>query len=124
MKKISVVIILLFVFSGGKAQQYILNSPNRELTVEISIGNEISVKMNKGGESLIGFSGLTLALVGENQPFAAFRVKKINRRLVDEDVKPVIRERSILYKNLYNELEVVFKSNHAITFRLFNEGLA
>ena len=124
MKRFSFVIILIFIFSGGKAQQYILNSPNRELTVEISIGKEISVKMNKGGENLIAFSGLTLELAGENQPFAGLQVKKTNRRSVDEDVKPVICERSSLYKNQYNELEVVFKTYHALTFRLFNEGLA
>ena len=37
--------------------------------------------MNKGGENLIAFSGLTLELAGENQPFAGLQVKKTNRKI-------------------------------------------
>jgi len=43
---------------------------------------------------------------------------------VNEEIKPIIREKCEIYKNNYNELTISFKSNQAVTFRLFNEGLA
>ena len=53
-----------------------------------------------------------------------FEVAKVIPRSVNEVIKPEIREKAAALTNSYNELEIKFKKNYSITFRLFNEGLA
>lgn len=122
MKKFVIVLFLAFLFFGARSQKYVLNSPDQKLSAEIEINQEITVKMINAGEPLLSFSGLSLETPGGK--FTNLQVKKATRATVDEEVKPVIREKADRYRNWYNELVVSFKSNHSITFRLFNEGLA
>ncbi len=124
MKKIIFIILLAFLFWSAKAQKYSLISPDKKLTAEVAINNGIDVSLQKGNDRLINLSGMSLQTSGEKQPFGSFQVKKISREIVDELVTPVIREKGDNYKNCYNELTLVFKSNYSIEFRLFNEGLA
>ncbi len=124
MKKSLVVILLACMFLSSRAQKYELNSPDKKLAVTIEINQDITVKMSKANEPIISFSGPSLATVGEKQPFANLQVKKVSRNFVDEEIKPVIRDKSETYKNRYNEIGIAFKSNFSLTFRLFDNGLA
>jgi len=110
--------------SFGKAQKYLITSPDKKLSAEIEVNNGITLKMLKGTETVFTLSGISLELANNNQLFANQKVKNTRLKLVDEEVKPQIRDKSDSYKNCFNELMIAFKSNHSVTFRLFNEGLA
>lgn len=124
MKKILFITLLSFLFFGGEAQNYILKSPDEKLAATIDINQTIVVKLTKGGGSILTLSGLSLDLTKEKQSQVNQQVKKVSRKSVNEEIKPVIRERSDIYKNNYNEIVIAFKSDYSVTFRLFNEGLA
>ncbi len=109
---------------GGKAQKYDLNSPDGKLTTEVEVNQSITVKFLKNNNLVLSLGGISLQTIGGKQPFANLAIKKVNRKSVDEEVKPLIRDKSDTYKNCFNELTVVFKSDYSLTFRLFNEGLA
>ena len=124
MKKIVLVISLSFIVLFGKAQKYLIDSPDKKMSAEIEINNGITVKMLKGTETVFTLSGISLEIVNNNQQFANQQVKKVTRNAVNEEVRPQIRDKSEIYKNCFNELIIAFKANHSVTFRLFNEGLA
>jgi len=124
MKKIVIVISLSFIVLFGKAQKYLIDSPDKKLSAEIEISNGITVKMLKGVETVFTLSNISLEIANNNQLFANQQVKKVTRNAVNEDVKPQIRDKSEIYKNCFNEFTITFKSSHSVTFRLFNEGLA
>ena len=124
MKKIILVISLSFIVLFGKAQKYLIDSPDKKLSAEIEISNGITLKMLKGTETVFTLSNISLEIANNNQLFADQQVKKVTRNAVNEEVKPQIRDKSEIYKNCFNELIIAFKANHSVTFRLFNEGLA
>jgi len=124
MKKLVIFILLFSLLGGAKAQKYILNSPDQKLMAEVTINQGISVKLLKGNEDMVSLSGLSLQAISSNPDFAKFQVKKVFQNSVNETVKPVIRDKAEFYENRYNEMQIVFKTNYSITFRLFNEGLA
>jgi len=124
MKKMWIIALLTCFFAAAKAQKHLLNSPDQKLTVEVELNQGISVKLLKGNEEMVNFSGLSLQAISSNPDFTKFQVKKVLRNSVNETVKPVIREKSETYVNLYNEMQIVFKSGYSIAFRLFNEGFA
>ena len=124
MRKFVIVILLSFIVVFGKAQKYLITSPDNMLSAEIEINKVIILKMLKGTETVFTLSGISLETSDIGQLFADQKVKKVTRNSVDEEVKPQIRDKGDTYKNCFNEITIAFKSNHSVTFRLFNEGLA
>lgn len=122
MKKILFLSFLSLLFYCGKAQKFVLDSPDKKITAGIEFNHELTIKITKGEESVFNLSGLSLEtnLNEANDQ----RVIKSVRNSVNEEVKPVIRDKSEIYRNCYNELTISFNSSRALTFRLFNEGLA
>ncbi len=108
---------------AANAQKYTLVSPDKKLSAEMENNPQgIQLKMMKEGSLIFTLSDLGMTT---DQPAAApMQVKKTKRTAVAEEVKPVIKERSEIYRNEYNELLLTFKSGQSLTFRLFNEGLA
>lgn len=124
MKKILLLISFLFLGVSVYPQKYGLTSPDGKLTAGIEIDNGIYVALLKGRNTVIRLGNISLenSYVPEMNP--GFRVQKIQERSVNETVSPEIREKEAAYINSYNELEIRFRGNYVVTFRLFNEGLA
>lgn len=124
MKKILLFISFLILSVSVYPQKYGLTSPDGKLTAGIEIDNGIYVALLKGRNAVIRLGNISLenSYVPEMNP--GFRVQRILKKSVNETVRPEIREKEAEYINSYNELEIRFRSNYAVTFRLFNEGLA
>jgi len=105
------------------AQQYTLLSPDAKLSVQIENNKQgISVKLAKEGGVLLSLSDLGMTASG--LAATPLQVKKTKKNSVKEDVKPQIKDKASVYRNEYNELVLIFKTDQSLTFRLFNEGLA
>ncbi len=124
MQKILLLISSLLLGINVYPQKYGLTSPDGKLTAGIEIDNGIYVALLKGRNAVIRIGNISLenSYVPEMNP--GFRVQRTSGRSVNETVIPEIREKEAAYVNSYNELEIKFRGNYAITFRLFNEGLA
>ncbi len=124
MKYFLLSLILVVLFLDANAKQYEIISPDRLLSATIDIDRDISVKMLKGNKLLFELSGLSLETAGEKNPFSVLQVKKTHGQLIDEVVRPVVRDKADTYKNLCHEFTIDFKSGYSLIFRLYNEGLA
>ena len=122
MRKFLIFSLLTFFYFGSYAQKYVLNSPDSKLSAEIEINKGITVKMMKRAEPVLNLSGLEM--VTNQAKSGSWQIKKTSRNTVNEEIKPLVRDKSETYKNCYNELILAFKSDQTLTFRLFNEGLA
>lgn len=123
MKGYLILVFLSLSYASSNAQQYTLISPDSKLAVEIENNQQgIGLKMTKEADLVLMLSDL--GMVADQAANGPLQVSKVKRNAVEEDVKPVVKEKSEVYKNVYNELVLTFKSNQSLTFRLFNEGLA
>jgi alpha-glucosidase len=124
MKKILLLTSLLFFSFSVFAQKYGLTSPDRKLTAAIEINNGIYVALLKGHDVVLRMGNLSLQNYYLAEQNAGYKVQKVIPGSVNEVVKPEIRDKSAMIANSYNEMEIKFRKNYAITFRMFNEGLA
>ena len=124
MKNLFLLINLLFLTLFTYAQKYELSSPDKKLKAEIEINKGIFVNLKQGEDTEVRIENISLETGMNIQPDAFFKVQKSQRNQVNELVKPDIKEKSETMLNAYNELEIRFRSDFAITFRAFNEGLA
>lgn len=124
MKKLLLLNVMVFTFFFVDGQKYELSSPDGSLKTEIELNRGIAVKLNKGDKTVIQLGNISLDAGIKLSGNSEFKVKKVIRNSVNEIIKPQIRERAEAFNNVYNELEIRLKTGYAITFRLFNEGLA
>ena len=120
---------LLLLLSGlfcifCSAQKYELSSPDGKLKAEIEINQGISTGLRKGTTEIVKLGNLSIETASISQQSTKYKVQKATRRSVNEIIKPEIREKASDLVNAYNEVEIRFRASYAITFRLFNEGLA
>jgi alpha-glucosidase len=123
MKKICILALMVMAIQFASAQKYELRSPDGKLTAGIDIKNGISATLSKGGKTLIELGSISLETSSKFQA-KEYKVKKTTSVSVNEIIKPQIKEKTGTYLNVFNELQIRFSSGNALTFRLFNEGLA
>ena len=123
MRKLVLLTTLVFINLFAYSQKYELSSPDGKLTAEIEINRGVYAIITKGGNAAVRLGNLSLETGNDIQQNAKYKVQKVTRYSVSEIVKPEVREKAEILINVYNELEIRFKANYAVTFRLFNEGL-
>jgi alpha-glucosidase len=106
------------------AQKYELSSPDGKLKADIEIKVGISVILTKEGNPAVSLQNISLDTAKDAKQVSDYKVQKVIPVSVNETVTPVIKEKTAILTNAYNELEIKFKAGNSITFRLFNEGLA
>lgn len=124
MKKIIVLVTLVFAGLSATAQKYGITSPDGRLTAAIEIDNGIYAALLKGRSTLLKLGNISLETRYVSGVNPEYKVQNVITRSVNEIIKPEIPEKSAVMANSYNELEIRFRDKKAITFRLFNEGLA
>lgn len=104
------------------AQSFNVKSPDNRLKLEVSITDGIVVSLFREGTPAVTIQNLSLN--AEKGLQVSYNVISSEKRSVQEKIKPVIREKQAELDNIYNELNLQFRNNSGLTFRLFNEGLA
>jgi alpha-glucosidase len=124
MKRLILLSTLVCLSFSAFAQKYGLTSPDGKLTAGIEIDKGIYVALLKGRNAVIRIGNISLENYYVAERNADYKVQKVIAKSVNEVIKPEIREKAATLTNAYNELEIRFRKSYAITFRLFNEGLA
>jgi len=124
MKKYLILVMSVFINLPVSSQKYEIRSPDGSLTAGIEISNGIDLSIFKGSLPVLKLENIGLVASDSENPFSEFKVQKTVRRRVNEVVRPEIREKASELINSYNELEIRFRSKFAVTFRMFDEGLA
>ena len=116
--------IILLVTRPLCAQDFRLDSPDGVLTAMIDINGGISISLSKEGISAIKLQNISLETSMQTGRDQDFKIQKAVRNSVSEIIEPEIREKAETFQNSYNELEIRFRGDHSIFFRLYNEGFA
>ncbi|MBI5009137.1 MAG: glycoside hydrolase family 97 protein, partial [Bacteroidia bacterium] len=124
MRRLIFLISVLYISGFLYGQKYNLTSPDNNLKGLIEINKRIHLTLTSGEKTLFKLGNISLETYGNSNPEAVLRVKKINRRSVDEIVWPEIREKAESFIYRYNELEIILSGSQSVTFRMFDEGLA
>lgn len=124
MKTIFSVTAFILISHFASAQKYVLSSPDGKLNAEIEISETISAVLLKEGKNAVTIEDIGIECETDPNLFANFKVQKAVRNTVNETETPVIREKSSVLTNSYNEIEIKFKTKSGLTFRMFNNGFA
>lgn len=122
MKKICI-IFLLFLSLSVLAKDYKIVSPNGQISVTVAVDTQIKWSAAVGTQSI--FEGNTLSVdlgtsvLGNNPKVLSAKTSSVN-----EVVSTVVAVKSKTITNNYNQLVLKLKPDYAVSFRVFDNGIA
>ncbi len=122
MKKSLLSIFLAFSL-GAFAKDYPISSPDGRIQVTVSVGNEIKWSSTISGQPVFAGNQISLDLGTEvlgNQP----KVITAKTTHVSQKVTTVVPVKSRMIDDTYTQLNLKFKQDYSVTFRVFNNGVA
>lgn len=122
MKRVLLLILMAWSVSTF-AKDYSLKSPDGKIQVTVSVGTNISWSATVGNQPIFTNNTLSLDLgtsvLGANPKVVSVKITSVN-----ENVQTVVAVKSKTVNNHYNQLNLVFKPDYSVSFRLFDNGIA
>lgn len=104
-------------------KKYELTSPDRQVKVTVSVGEQLTYNLAYGNETLL--DNCTLGMeIGEEKLGTNPKVVRASRKNVSETITPVVPLKYATVDNHYNQLLLKFRGGYSIEFRAFNNGFA
>jgi alpha-glucosidase len=118
------ILLVLSTAQLALAQSYELLSPDKNIKVTIQNNEQLTYSVSADGKEILAASPISMTVndnlvLGKNA-----KVKKTEKKSVDETITPVVTIKRNAVRNNYNEMVVQFKGNYAVAFRAFNDGVA
>lgn len=105
------------------AENYVIESPNKQLSVNVETGENTTYSVMLNGKVILNPSPISMTfsngtIIGRNM-----KVTDVKRFSQDQIIKPVIRQKSDEIRDNYNEM-VLNADQYQIHFRVYDDGLA
>lgn len=98
-------------------------SPDKNLKVEITLADGITYSVYNGTELVLDACRLSLDVNGKVLGSSP-KMQQATERFVCEMKRPFLHFKYAEVPNEYNELKLQMKEGYAVTFRVFNDGIA
>lgn len=124
MKKPLVVLLCCLLVLSTQARDYTLTSPNGEIEVHVSVGNQITYSINYNGAPVLSPSVIAMHFDNGVEAGDHSIVGKALTREINEMLSPVIHYNNATIPNHAKELELQFREGFSLTFRAYDDGVA
>lgn len=128
MKKIvSLILCLLVCFAGTQSlfsQKYNLNSPDKNLEVEIEVEEHIAFTVSLAGKQI--FKGGPLSMKMNNDRVLGYKaqIAEVLTESIEETISVQVPNKDAFISSRFNELILTMKDNYQIIFRVYDDGFA
>ncbi len=122
MKKYALLLVMTSLMIHLQAKDFSLQSPSGDLSVNISVEDEIHYSVFMNGMEIISPSPISMELEDETLGQNA-RVRKNKTTSVNEVITPVVARKNERIPDVYNQLTLSFK-DYNLHFRAYDDGVA
>lgn len=119
-----ILVISLIVSLPVSAKEVKVLSPNKRVEVKINVDKTISYSIFKDSKVVLLPSEIALTLQDGLVLGANPELKKNDTKVINETLKPVVKQKYAVIKDNCSELTLTFKGNYSIIFRVYDDGVA
>lgn len=105
------------------AKELTVSSPDGRLSATVSIGQKISYSVSLNGNVLISPSFISMK-INDVETGVNPRLKTSFTRTIDQELIPVVKQKSAVIRDHFNELVMQFRGGYSLVFRAYDDGLA
>ena len=109
--------------SAFAQKQYTLQSPDKDITVTVVVGEQLTYAVTHGNTCVLTPSAIGMRLHDGTLLGTRPVVKSAKTRSVNQSVEAPFYKRSQI-PEIYEELTLTFKGNYKVVFRAYDEGVA
>ncbi len=109
--------------SVSAQKQFLVQSPDNELKVNISVGNTIEYSVSHNGDLMIANSPISMSLTNGMSFGVNPRIAKLSTKTLNDTITASVYKRKEI-TDTYNELILKFKEGFSLVFRAYNNGIA
>lgn len=123
--KVKTLLVFLLVGSMSLMAQksYQLQSPDRKLQTVVTVDNEVTFSLTHDGTEVLAPSIISMTLQNGVVLGSKPKVSKVTKASVDKVIpSPFYKKTEV--SDIYNEMNISFRGDYSIVFRLYNDGLA
>jgi alpha-glucosidase len=122
-KQILIVYLFCFITPAFSQKAFDINSPSNKIQVSVTLSDSIYYRITVSGSEVISQSAIALVTDKQTLGVRPSLARKSNRAVNDTITNLVPHKRKRI-PDVYNELELQFKNNFALSFRAYNDGVA
>jgi alpha-glucosidase len=115
--------LLLFATSAFAQKQYTLQSPDKDITVTVEVGERITYSVMHANTCILAPSPIGMTLTDGIQLGQKPVVKSAKTRSVNQSVEAHFYKRAEI-PEVFEELALTLKGNYKVIFRAYDEGVA
>ena len=115
--------LLMLSVSAFAQKQYTLQSPDKDITVTVEVGEQITYAVTHGNTCILAPSAIGMKLGDGTQLGQKPVVKNAKTRSVNQSVEAYFYKRAQI-PEVYEELTLTLKGNYKVIFRAYDEGVA
>jgi alpha-glucosidase len=119
----SVVFFLFIPFTVVAATTHDLASPNGKIKVKIQVGERVTYDLILNDKPLLQGAAISID-IDHNKLGVNASVKNVKTEGVKREIKSPVPQKSVIIRDVYNELRLEMNGNFAIVFRAYDEGIA
>ena len=123
MKKYFLSALLMLSVSTFAQKQYTLQSPDKDITVTVDVGEQLLYSVTHGNTCVLAPSPIGMTLSDGTPLGQKPVVKSAKTRSVKQSVEAPFYKRAVI-PEVYEELAISFKGNYKVVFRAYDEGVA
>ena len=120
-------ILFAFLFLMGAIpsiaqKNYQVQSPNRDIKVEVTVVDKVTFAIVQDHSEVMN-SAVSMTLQGGEVLGANPKVLKVTKTSVDKEIPSPFYKKDVV-KDIYNEMQISFRGNYGLVFRVYNDGVA
>jgi len=117
-------VVFLVNASVGICEHYDVQSPDGTVGVRVDVDEQIDFSVLADGRTVTDVEGLALEMADGVVLGADTHILGVDRNAVSQEIRPEIREKNALIQDRYDELTLTFEGGFALTFRVYDNGVA
>ncbi len=117
-------LLAILIRSGLSAKEYEVFSPSKNIKIKITIDQRVHYSVYYGSQKILEPSPISMTV--KDKGILGFDpiLEDVNQRSIDQEIRPVVREKSAVIADNFNEITLKFKNNFDLIFRVYDDGLA